>query len=106
MKQNFQFFRQRRIPLCGTISNFQSGFTVTEILIVLGLFVMIASLAVIASLSDYRAFAFRGDRDLLISSLEKARGQAVSNVCLPGGIVNCNDGAAHGIHFGAGQYVI
>lgn len=55
------------------------------------------------SMSSYRGYSFRNERNMLISILQKARSQATSNFCL-GSL--CPDGQPHGVHIDPGQYVI
>lgn len=64
---------------------------------------MLAGLGLFLSFDFYRSYAFRGERDLIITVLQKARSQAINNVCLGAG---CVDGKAHGVYFAPGQYVI
>jgi len=70
------------------------GFTLIEVIVVMGLLVAIAGLVGFANLDTWRAFTFRGERNLLVSVLQKARSQSVSNICLGAG---CSDGKSHGL---------
>lgn len=74
-----------------------------EILIVMGLLAIVASFALIMNLDDYRGTLFRNERDLVVSVLQKARSEAVNNVCLGAA---CTDGLAHGIHFTPAAYIV
>ena len=76
------------------IKNSASGFTLIEVIMVMGLMAVVAGLTAFFSLDDYRAYAFRGERDLIVNVLTKARGQAMSNVCLGS---PCTEGKAHGV---------
>lgn len=58
----------------------QSGFTLIEILVVLGIFIFIASFALVVSMDSYHGYNFRTEQDLLLGVLQKARSQAVANV--------------------------
>lgn len=84
----------------------QAGITLLEVLLVLTLLILITGLAVVANFQAYRGFAFHGERNVIVNALQKARSEAISNVCLNGGVISCSDGVAHGVHFGTGQYVI
>ena len=75
----------------------QSGFTLIEILVVLTIFIFIAGSAMFVSMDSYRGFSLRGERDTVISVLQKARSQSISNICL--GACSANDGQKHGVHF-------
>lgn len=81
----------------------QQGFSLIELLTVMGLFSLIAGLALIMNLDDYRSFQFRDERNLLVTLLQKARSQAVNNVCLG---ASCTDGQPHGVHIESGKYVV
>ena len=74
-----------------------------ELVIVIGLLTAIVGISMLASIDMYRAHLFRGDRDMLISVLQKARSRAMNNICLGSG---CSDGKSHGVHFESGEYVI
>jgi prepilin-type N-terminal cleavage/methylation domain-containing protein len=81
----------------------QQGFSLIELLTVIGLLSLIAGFALIMNLDDYRSFQFRDERNVLVTLLQKARSQAVNNVCLG---VGCTDGQPHGVHIESGKYVI
>jgi Tfp pilus assembly protein FimT len=55
------------------------------------------------SVDGYRSFSFRSDRDTLVSLLERARSQSVSNICR-GAL--CDGGAPHGVHVVSGGYTV
>lgn len=83
------------------------GFTLLEILIVIALLAIVAGFGLIVSMDDYRGFNFRNERDVVAGVLQKARSQAVNNMCFPHGGGDCSDGKPHGAYFGTdGQYVI
>lgn len=71
------------------------GFTLIEILVVIAILTLVLSLSMILSLDDYRGYTFRDERDKVISILEKARSQAINNICVD---PSCDDGASHGVH--------
>jgi prepilin-type N-terminal cleavage/methylation domain-containing protein len=80
------------------------GFTLLEVLVVMGLVLMVVAFGLIFSFDDYRNTMFRNERDIAVNVLQKARNQAMNNMCFGAG---CTDGKAHGVYFGtAGQYVI
>lgn len=79
------------------------GFSLIEIVVVIGLFSIIAAFGLFVSMDDLRGYRFHTERDVVVSVLHKARSQAVNNMCFGGG---CTDGKPHGVHFMAGQYVI
>ncbi len=84
--------------------NFSRGFTLLEILVVMGLVLMVVAFGLIVSFDDYRGFTFRNERDVVVNVIQKARGQAINNMCFGAG---CTDGKPHGVYFGtAGAYVI
>ncbi len=71
------------------------GFSLLEILVVIGLLVVIGGFGIIVSMDGLGASYYTNDKDSIISALHKARSRAVSNMCFGG----CTDGSAHGIHF-------
>lgn len=82
----------------------RKGFTLLEVLIILGLIAVVGALGLIISLDDYRAFHMHNERDMVVAVLQKARSQAINNMCFGSG---CTDGKSHGVYFDhAGHYVI
>jgi prepilin-type N-terminal cleavage/methylation domain-containing protein len=91
----------------GNKSPNESGLTLIEIMIVMVLFTLIGAFAAITTLNDYRNFSFRGDKDMVINALHKARSQAINNICLSSSTpTTCPDGTSHGVHFQPGHYII
>ena len=74
-----------------------SGFTLIEILVVMGLMSCFATLALLMGVDSYRSYSFRADRDALATYLLRARAQAVNNVCLEDQGYPCKSGQAHGV---------
>ena len=72
------------------------GFTLFEVLIVLGLFVVLVSFGLFVSMDFYRGSSFRSERNTVVSILTKARNQSLNNV----------NEAPHGVFFPAGAYVL
>src|SRR5271154_5232788 len=83
--------------------NFSSGFTLLEILVVMGILTVVAGFGLALSLDGYRDYLFRDERDTVIGALQKARSQAINNVCLGSG---CSDGVPHGVFLQNSQYTI
>ncbi len=74
-----------------------SGFTLIEILVVIGILVILSSLGLLVSLDFYRSYAFNSERDLAVAALQKARSQSLANI----------NQAAHGVKIiSSGKYVI
>lgn len=80
-----------------------TGFTLIEVLIVLGIFSVLGGIGVFASLDTYRGYAFRSERDTLVSLLAKARSESMSNICLGAG---CVGGKTHGVLVTADEYIL
>jgi Tfp pilus assembly protein FimT len=81
----------------------EAGFSLIEILVVMGMLTIIGALGLFMSMDSYRSYAFRNERNIVVSALQRARSQAVSNVCMG---ATCTDGKPHGVHVVTGQYVI
>lgn len=74
-----------------------------EVVVAIGLLFLIGSFAILVDVNAYRSYLYSGERDLVLNVLQKARSQAINNVCLGTG---CSGGKAHGVHFGPGKYVV
>ncbi|MEO5635159.1 MAG: GspH/FimT family pseudopilin [Candidatus Paceibacterota bacterium] len=79
------------------------GFTLVEILVVMGIFGLLASVGMFLSFDFYRTFSFHSEQNKLVSVLEKARGEAINNICIGS---TCTEGKAHGVHIGSDKYTI
>jgi prepilin-type N-terminal cleavage/methylation domain-containing protein len=84
-------------------SSRRKGFTAIEVIIVLSLAVIIGGTFLIVGMDSFRANAFHSDRHILISSLQRARAQAMNNICLG---TNCIDSKPHGVKILTNSYVI
>ncbi len=82
-----------------------AGFTLIEMLIVIGIMTSLGGVALVVSMNNYHAYAFRAERDTLVSLLQKARSQSMSNLCL-GASMSCMNGRPHGVYISAGQYTV
>jgi len=71
------------------------GFTLVEVLIVLGLFAAIGGIVLAAGLHSHSGYTTKDDEDLAIATLQKARSQSMSGVCLGS---ECTGALAHGVH--------
>lgn len=94
-----------RSPKAFIHKNSKSGFTLIEILIVIGIMTLLGGIALIVSMDNYHAYAFRAERDTLVSLLQKARSQSMTNVCL-GVSGSCTNGRPHGVNVSTGQYTV
>ena len=72
----------------------ERGATFFEVLVVLGILAIVGTSALFVTMDAYRSSSFRSDRDLLLATLQRARAQAMNNVCLGTG---CVDGVRHGV---------
>ncbi|MCI0619907.1 GIY-YIG nuclease family protein [Candidatus Wolfebacteria bacterium] len=73
-----------------------AGFTLVEILVVVGLIGFIAALGFMVSIGAFQRYAFASERDLVVSLLQKARSQAMNNV----------EQLPHGVRAEDGEYVL
>jgi prepilin-type N-terminal cleavage/methylation domain-containing protein len=74
----------------------QSGFSLLEILVVLGMFVLISGFALVISIDSFRSHNFGSEQELVVGLLQKARSQAMDNI----------DQTPHGVHFTSSNYSI
>jgi prepilin-type N-terminal cleavage/methylation domain-containing protein len=81
----------------------QQGLTLLEILVVLGIFTIVGSFALVVSLDTFRDTSYHADREALIASLEHARAEAVDDICDG---ASCATGSPHGVSIQADRYVI
>ena len=79
-----------------------AGLTLIEIIMVMTLVTTMATLTLATSMDSFRGYSYRNERDTVVNSLQRARSQAISNMCL--GV--CTTGMPHGVHFSAGNYTI
>ena len=76
--------------------NLNSGFTLVEIIVVIGILAIIASMGLYFSIDNYKGSSYRDELDLLVSSIEHSRAEAINNICYG---TSCTDGESHGVHF-------
>jgi prepilin-type N-terminal cleavage/methylation domain-containing protein len=81
------------------ISTHNRGFTLIELMVVIGLLALVGGFALFVSMDEYRGISFRSERDTLISLLQKARSESVNNICV-GTAGVCTNGRPHGLHLG------
>jgi Tfp pilus assembly protein FimT len=79
------------------------GFSLLEMLVVIGMAALIGGLALFASMDTFHGANFRTERDMLVGLMQHARSQAVHNVCTGSG---CTNGLPHGVHFDTGAYTL
>lgn len=73
----------------------RNGFTLIEIVVVLGITTMLASVLLFADMTTYKSSSLREERERLVTLLERARAQAMTNV----------HQSPHGVRITAGGYV-
>ena len=56
------------------------GFTLVEILIAIALLIVILSLGLFISFDFYKNYAFRSEKNIIVSILQKARNQSLNNI--------------------------
>ncbi len=74
-----------------------------EVLLVIGIFVILAGFGLFVSMETYRGSNYHSDRALLIATLQRARAEAINNLCTGSG---CTDGAPHGVHIQTDKYIL
>lgn len=56
------------------------GFTLIELVVVMGILAAIMSLGLLMSMDVYRGFSYRNERDVVVSMLQKARSRSMNNI--------------------------
>lgn len=72
------------------------GFTLMEILVVMGIMVVLSTLGLLVGLDFYKSYAFNSERDLVVSMLQKARNQSLANI----------NQKPHGVKIEPGKYIV
>jgi Tfp pilus assembly protein FimT len=80
--------------------NLNSGFTLLEMCMVVGLLAITGSLGLFMGMEILRGAAFRNDRDAAVSALQRARSLAVNDMCFG---ASCTEGKPYGVHFDPGK---
>lgn len=65
------------------------GFTLIEVLIVMAILSILTTLGYFVAIDFYKSYAFNSERDIIVSILQKARSQSLSNI----------NQSAHGVYF-------
>jgi prepilin-type N-terminal cleavage/methylation domain-containing protein len=73
-----------------------NGFTLIEIIVVIGIFAILGTFGLFATLDSYRSSTLSGERASLVSILSRARANSLSNI----------DGLPHGVHITPTNYTI
>lgn len=80
----------------------RKGFTLVEILVVVAMFTIVGGIGLLVSMDSYRGSSFYADRNLFVATLERARAEAIHNICFG----TCIDGKPHGVHIASGTYTV
>ncbi|MDO8443050.1 MAG: prepilin-type N-terminal cleavage/methylation domain-containing protein [bacterium] len=72
------------------------GFTLIEVMIVVGILAGLAGLGLFVSVDLYKSYTFYSERNIVISIIQKARNQS---------LVNINE-SKHGVYLESGRYTI
>jgi prepilin-type N-terminal cleavage/methylation domain-containing protein len=79
------------------------GFTLIEVLVVLGMFALVGACSLVIGMESYRSGSLADDQASLVSALQKARSEAMNAVCIGSA---CTAGMSHGVHITSKQLVI
>jgi prepilin-type N-terminal cleavage/methylation domain-containing protein len=72
------------------------GFTLIEVLIVIGIMAIIAGFGMWVSHDVFRGTAFRNERDIVVSVLSKARSNSMNNL----------NQTSHGVYINSSSYIL
>jgi Tfp pilus assembly protein FimT len=76
--------------------DFDTGFSVLEMTIVMGLLALVGALGLAMTMDSMRGGAFRNSRDSALSALQRARSLSLNSICQG---TACVDGKSHGVYF-------
>lgn len=79
-----------------SVKHHNNGFTMIEIVVVIGIFAILGTFGLFATLDSYRSSSLSGERASLVSILSRARANSLSNI----------DGLPHGVHITPTNYTI
>lgn len=57
-----------------------NGFTLIEVIVVLGIFAILSTMGLLVSMDSYRSYSFRSEQTVVLSLLQKARNQSMANI--------------------------
>lgn len=77
-------------------SKSSAGFTLIEILVVIGIFALLSGLGLFMTLDAFRGTSFRSERDIAVSLLQKARSESMNNI----------GQSSHGFCFDGANYIV
>ena len=80
---------------------FNRGISLIEVVVVMALVGMIVGVLASTNTDAYRAYSLRNERDTLVNTLQRARIEAMNNVCI-GTCVS----TAHGVRLEADKYTL
>src|SRR3989344_7957997 len=61
-------------------NSLNQGFTLIEVIVVLGLFAILGAMTAVVGSSDIRGSALHSERDLAVNLLQKTRARAIANI--------------------------
>ncbi len=72
------------------------GFTLVELLVVMGIFTVLAGLGLFVSMGFYRSYSYSTQTGLLVSALQRSRSRSMNNI----------NATLHGVHVDATTYTM
>jgi prepilin-type N-terminal cleavage/methylation domain-containing protein len=72
------------------------GFTLIEVLVVMGILGILSTLGYLVTIDFYKSYSFNAERDTIVSLLQKARAESLSNI----------NNSAHGVYMDGTNYTV
>lgn len=97
-----QIILKTKIAIPYSKSEKNQGFTLLEVIITIAIIVILGCWSLFYGLDNLKYHSFDSDREILISTLQYARGKAMANTC----DTPCSSGQPYGVYIGDDKFII